>query len=218
MKDIEESKDNATKMFKAISTLNGTIRQRITVHRADGSRIVNKQESVSEIRSHFHSQFSNSDSKAIPKHSGSLRPLDQPVTSEEVEAALKRMNNGKSAGPDNIQVELLKHGGNAVFSEIAEAINSSFSDDTSLDIGDGLLIPLLKPGKPAGPTTNLRPIVLLNAIRKVFSIIYQRESGLTEKWIHFYLSQRVDSAHHVQRQMQYGHLDDYAQNQYGSKK
>ena len=168
MKDIEESKDNATKMFKAISTLNGTIRQRITVHRADGSRIVNTQESVSEIRSHFYSQFSNSDSKAIPKHSGSLRPLDQPVTSEEVEAALKRMKNGKAAGPDNIQVELLKHGGNAVFSEIADAINSSFSADTSLDLGDGLLIPLPKPGKPAGPTTNLRPIVLLNAFRKVF--------------------------------------------------
>ncbi|KAI8491319.1 hypothetical protein Bbelb_309520 [Branchiostoma belcheri] len=35
----------------------------------------------------------------------------------------------------------------------------------------GILIPLQKPGKPRGPCSSLRPIVLLNGLRKLFSLI-----------------------------------------------
>ena len=41
-------------------------------------------------------------------------------------------------------------------------------------IGAGVLIPLQKPGKPKGPCSSLRPIVLLNSVRKILSSITLR--------------------------------------------
>ncbi|KAI8496769.1 hypothetical protein Bbelb_254240 [Branchiostoma belcheri] len=38
-------------------------------------------------------------------------------------------------------------------------------------MGQGVLIPLQKPGKPRGPCNSLHPIILLNGIRKLFSLI-----------------------------------------------
>ena len=39
------------------------------------------------------------------------------------------------------------------------------------DLGAGTLTTLQKPNKPQGPMTNLRPIVLLNGLRKILSLI-----------------------------------------------
>ena len=55
---------------------------------------------------------------------------------------------------------------------IANLLNVAVEGKIHLnDIGDGTLIPLQKPGKPRGPLSNLRPVVLLNGIRKLLSLI-----------------------------------------------
>ena len=38
-------------------------------------------------------------------------------------------------------------------------------------LGTGTLVALQKPNKPRGPLTSLRPVVLLNGIRKILSLI-----------------------------------------------
>ena len=38
-------------------------------------------------------------------------------------------------------------------------------------IGQGILTPLQKPGKPKGPLNSLRPLMLLNGSRKILSLI-----------------------------------------------
>jgi len=51
-------------------------------------------------------------------------------------------------------------------------------------IGAGTLIPLPKPGKPAGPPTSLRPIVLLTTMRKTLSLItLQRINGYVQEYL-----------------------------------
>ena len=50
-------------------------------------------------------------------------------------------------------------------------INESYKKHEILDINAGEIIPLPKPGKPKGPPKNLRPITLLNTIRKTLSTI-----------------------------------------------
>ena len=70
--------------------------------------------------------------------------------------------------------------------QIAELLNKTFEDHEDLDINGGVLIPIQKPGKPKGPPNNLRPITLLNTIRKALSTIIlkrirpQIESYLSE--------------------------------------
>jgi len=41
--------------------------------------------------------------------------------------------------------------------------------DSPDELTQGLLSPLQKPGKPRGPTGNLRPIILLSIIRKILT-------------------------------------------------
>ena len=50
-------------------------------------------------------------------------------------------------------------------------MNNVFINHNNININGGILIALQKPGKPKGPVANLRPIVLLNTIRKVLSLI-----------------------------------------------
>lgn len=90
--------------------------------------------------------------------------------------AVKCLKNGRSVGADGIANELLKyiiHEDNLELGHhIASPLNQIFVDGKSFEeIGEGLLIPLHKPNKPKGPVKNLRPVVLLNAIRKVLAII-----------------------------------------------
>ena len=86
--------------------------------------------------------------------------------------ALKRLKNGRSCGPDNIPNELIKYAGDSFGSVFAPIINQCFETHTYIDaIGESILTPLPKPGKPAGPPKSLRPLNLLNGVRKVMSIV-----------------------------------------------
>ena len=55
--------------------------------------------------------------------------------------------------------------------EMAAIINDALEHHEPLDIGKGVLILLQKLGKPVGPLTSVRPIVLLSALRKTLSLI-----------------------------------------------
>ena len=63
-------------------------------------------------------------------------------------------------------------------------INKTSDNHEDLDINNGILVALPKPGKPKGPPQNLRPVTLLNSIRKVLSTIpLTRIRPAVEKYI-----------------------------------
>ncbi|XP_038074897.1 probable E3 ubiquitin ligase complex SCF subunit sconB [Patiria miniata] len=98
---------------------------------------------------------------------GTPPPLQTPITEEEVKTAI--------TGPDGINSELFKHSKNLVSRPLAKTINSSCEHHVIIEtLGEGTLITLPKPKKPPGPPANLRPIALLNSIRKILSIITLR--------------------------------------------
>ena len=67
---------------------------------------------------------------------------------------------------------------------IANVLNRVFEEHESLKINSGELIALQKPGKPKGPPKNLRPITLLNTIRKALSTItLHRIRPCTEEYL-----------------------------------
>ena len=83
------------------------------------------------------------------------------------------MTNQRAAGPDGLHAELLKYGAEYLSPLIANIINTAIETnrDASQVIGVGTLVPLVKPGKPRGPVTSLRPIILLNTIRKALPLV-----------------------------------------------
>ena len=71
------------------------------------------------------------------------------------------MRNNRAMGPDEIEGELLKHGGLELCRVIAAIINGIFATHESIEeLKHGYIIPLNKPPKPCS-ISNVRPIVLL---------------------------------------------------------
>ena len=85
------------------------------------------------------------------------------------------LKNNRATGPDGIQNELLKYGGTPLYQEYSDIINTCFETNTHLKaVGEAIITPLQKPGKPKGPLKNIRPLTLSNSTRKILSLVALR--------------------------------------------
>jgi len=166
-----ESAPDSAKMFVAASAMKTTTRQPLVVQTGDGHVLVNDSEKVTCVREHFAKQFSSDTEDSVDKPPA--HQLITPIQPGEVVKAALRLKNQKASGPDDIPGELLKYGCNELSTVVATLINTCIEsgDDLSSVIGSGTLIPLNKANKQKGPVANMRPITLINTIRKVFSLI-----------------------------------------------
>ncbi len=169
-REINSLPDHA-QMFKAINTLHRKRYENTKV--LDGEqKFVTDPNTIHEvIGKHFKSKFRNETTEDIEPFQGEPRSLKTPIDKQEVTDALKRLNNNKACGEDNIPGELLKYGANVLAEILTSIFNNIFKKHEELDINGGIIIALQKPGKPKGPVKNLRPITLLNTVRKVLSLI-----------------------------------------------
>src|SRR5579872_100104 len=95
-----------------------------------------------------------------------------PFTANEIKTAVKKLKNNKSPGPDNIVSEMLKNSPEIAYNNIAQIFNYiAETGDVPEDLYMGILTPFQKPGKEKGREENLRPIILLNVIRKILAIV-----------------------------------------------
>ncbi|GFS14447.1 retrovirus-related Pol polyprotein LINE-1 [Elysia marginata] len=107
-----------------------------------------------------------------------------PSNGEEVKKSFDNLNNNRALGKDGIHAELLKYGTQELNEQIAKIFNQTFERHENLDINAGELIAIPKPGKPKGPPKNLRPITLLNTIRKALSkIVLERIRPHVEQYL-----------------------------------
>ena len=183
LREVEKTKDSG-KMFKAVKQLHRKKFENPFIHDENGKSITKKQEVYKIIESHFREHFCKEDTN-LSRFVEEPRKLNKEITAKEVEDAVRKMSNNKAPGKDNIPVELLKYAPKIVYEEITKTLNSIFEDHESVDIGYGILIPLPKPLKTKGPVKNLRPITLLEVIRKFLSKI---ELQRIEKELNLYLS------------------------------
>ena len=164
-REIENQKDGA-QMFHAVHLLQRKKQSPIVVNDASGKLVLRPMESASIIRNHFSAAFA--DSTCAPLHQ-EKKPLGIPISEVEVRSAARRLNNGRAIGPDDLPAELIKYGPAPLHRHLADLYTRAINCDDQLS--GGHLVPLQKPGKPKCPPSNLRPIVLLTALRKVLSII-----------------------------------------------
>ena len=76
------------------------------------------------------------------------------------------------SGSDKLPGELLKSGSEILAKPIANIINRALTEQQTLpQLGHGVFILLSKPVKPVGAMTSLRPIMLLNVLRKMLSLL-----------------------------------------------
>ncbi|GFR69344.1 endonuclease-reverse transcriptase [Elysia marginata] len=158
-------------IFQAVKALNRKRFENPKVHDNDGKQVSNPRQIQLIIANHFKSKFRDDNIHDIEPYFGQLRKLKSPITEREVRASINNLNNGRAPGSDNRSGEFLKFAPHLIDNKIAKILNQTFKRHEDLNINEGLLIALPKPGKPKGPPQNLRPITLLNSIRKVLSTI-----------------------------------------------
>jgi hypothetical protein len=173
------STDDSRRMFEAMRQLsNYKTNNNIHVHDDDGNTLGSDVCKANVLGKWFEKQFTSKDDKALATFEGEPCPLNDPISVSEVRRAAQKLKNGRACGPDNIPSELLKYAGDSYFSTYANIINECFETNTVIDeLGQGIITPLQKPGKPKGPKENLRPLTLSNGVRKILSLVTLHRIG-----------------------------------------
>ena len=106
--------------------------------------------------------------------------LDNPISKEEVEFAIRKLKNGKSAGPDGLIGELFKYGGRNVVEFFVIFFNALFDKGIYPDNwSEAVIIPLFKKGDVNKPG-NYRGISLCDISSKIYSSIINNR---LQKWV-----------------------------------
>ena len=165
--------DETRRMFEASRTLSA-LKKSNTIHVNDknGHKVASDKMKAGILKEYYETQFTEGVENPLRSFEGPPRPLNCPITSTETAEAASRLKSNRATGPDQLQNELLKYSDPIVFDVYAKAINESLSTNSYINsIGEGIITPLQKPGKPKGPVTSLRPLTLLNGSRKILTII-----------------------------------------------
>ena len=168
--EVERLHDGAN-MFRAVQEMTRKPASKLRIQDDSGRVICNAAELNERVTHHCGQQFNDPRVMELPAFTGVPSPLTMPITPGEVQRAISKLNSGRACGHDDLPADLLKSTADLIAPAIAEIFNDALEHHESLDIGKGVLILLQKPGKPVGPLTSVRPIVLLSALRKTLSLV-----------------------------------------------
>ncbi|KUF92771.1 Very-long-chain enoyl-CoA reductase [Phytophthora nicotianae] len=165
-----EATSDSHKMYAAVRAITRTAPQKLLLRDSTGKYILRGKEANNIVRDHFQDQFLHP-ARTLVVPDTTAKALDNPITPDEFQRALRRLNSNRAADPDEIPAELLKSVADELTPRLTELLNRSFARGEPIDLGKGTLFCLQKPNKPRGVCSSLFPIVLLNTIRKAVSLI-----------------------------------------------
>jgi hypothetical protein len=168
--DEIESSNHSAEMYKAVKHLNRKARTPMFINE-NGKRTTDKATVHKHVSEFYEKRLRDDNLQKLEQFIGPPKPLDKPITKEEIKKCLAKMSNGKSPGHDNIRAELLKYGTDNLHQTVCNILNNIFEKQDNADIGKGMIVPLQKPGKAKGIVKNLRPVTLLSVLRKLLSLI-----------------------------------------------
>ncbi|XP_078674907.1 uncharacterized protein LOC144912958 [Branchiostoma floridae x Branchiostoma belcheri] len=149
---VEAIKDDNARMFAAMNSkdLRSSGRTPLSVSSINGEMLSKPLDQAKVIAKYFEGLF-NIDATPLPSFQAA--PLCNPVSAREVAKAASRLKNGRSFGADGVPNELLKYCSSKpddpMANTIAKIINAMFSKGQIIPaLGQGILVPLQKPGKP----------------------------------------------------------------------
>jgi hypothetical protein len=108
--------------------------------------------------------------------------LNEKITFEEVRKIIGRLENGKAAGIDEINNEIIKYGGEQAHVVIWQLVTLCFETEKAPEEwAKGMIFPIHKEGDKRNPE-NYRGISLLSIVGKVYTAVLQaRLSSWCEK-------------------------------------
>ena len=171
--ELREIEENGTtqKAYDAVKALKKRkAKAKIKVFNKDGNLTNSEKDQIKIITDIFKETFKIPNTDKL-KH---YPPCPNPnkFTTEEITKLAKRLKNGKKPGIDDVYPELVKYAPENVHEIIAEILNTGVESENYLKVLKiGILTPLQKPPKKGFTRkTNVRPIILLSIMRKIFAM------------------------------------------------
>ena len=192
---IDDNFYNNTKMYQAVKLLKRKPIQNQSIHDKHGRNITDPNEVYIIIREHFKSHFTDPNEPILQPFTGEARSLNIQITMGEVSKSIKKLHNNRANGYDEIAPEFFKYAPPVLNEIITQIYNNIFKNHEYVNVGHGILAALQKPGKPKGPTKNLRAVILLIMLRKVLSnIVLSRIQSKVDEFL-----SHSQSAYHPSR-------------------
>ena len=118
--------NNSKKAYKLVQDLMGTKQERTTTIQDKGGTCLTENEDILKRWTEYCSELYNYRATGDPDVLNvppATNNANHPIIHEEVEAAVKSLKKGKSAGVDNIPAELLQQGGEAMVNALLVICN-----------------------------------------------------------------------------------------------
>ena len=157
---IDKCHDDNTKMYQTVKFINRKSLQNLMVHDKAGRNVTELNAVYNIIRDHVKAHFKDSKESKPEPFISNARPLDTPITKDEVAKSIHKLRNNRAPGYNQIPLELLKYVPTELHELIAESLNNIFAKHKYINVVHGLLTALQKSGNPKEPTKSLRPVIL----------------------------------------------------------
>ena len=125
---IEESlgKNNSNRVYQVVKELTQQRWTRASAIEDKYGKCLTKEKAILDRGTEYCSNRYNHRTqrdRSVPKSQDTLSKHNFPILREEVEAAIRSLQNGKAAGVDNVPAELLKYGGTEVIDILTKICN-----------------------------------------------------------------------------------------------
>jgi hypothetical protein len=166
-------KGDSKTLYRILKDLSGKMSPKVPINGADGKPLKSQEEQAKRWKEHFQTVLNCPEPDILHDFSGdSINDLGidtSAITKDEVAKVIKKLKNGKSAGVDGIQAELLKYGGDKLANRLTKLCNHIWEKrEVPRDWQDGIIIPLPKKGD-LKDCNNWRGITLLSVPGKVLA-------------------------------------------------
>jgi hypothetical protein len=175
VEEIERLKDGA-QFFKAANIILRKRSPKVSLKDTDGFTVGTDNQTAKIASKYFENELNHVDPdlESTLNEIASTESLQNPITENETFVALGKLNNRRATGEDGISGELLKYARGIISAPLTEVFNKHLRGEGDLNLGRGIIVILQKIGKEKGNCKSLRPISLLNNIRKTYSLIILR--------------------------------------------
>lgn len=186
MEEIEQEskKPNTKKFYQKVNQSRKKGKYRVKSVKSNTGKTAETPEEIKSIwREHYRRLLTDDENTAYVGEIEEEEDVQEP-TIEEMKEVILRMKNGKTPGEDNINVELIKSGGEKLEEEMYELIRKVWlNEEMPMEWKNGTILTIYKKGDKS-ICENYRGITLLNTAYKILSsLIHKRLAKYTNKII-----------------------------------
>uniref|UniRef100_A0A914VFU1 Reverse transcriptase domain-containing protein n=1 Tax=Plectus sambesii TaxID=2011161 RepID=A0A914VFU1_9BILA len=173
--DTREGKRDIYRLIRTRQQKTEDIEKFYGINDEKGVLITNRQQATERWRRYFEAISTQEFPHPPIPHADPVQGPVQPITTAEIEEALRRMKNGKATGPDDIATELWKSRSWNPTTWLTMLFNKIVTEKKApTDWSRSITVPIWKKKGSPADCNNYRPIRLLSHTMKIFERVIDR--------------------------------------------